>query len=85
MLVFNHSGLLVPDTLIPSTFEELKEEFVKKNFTEKRQQIFNNYEKYNINFKNNCNLNELHQWVNGSFVSKKTNPGDIDLVTFLDF
>lgn len=61
MIVFNHSGLLVPDTLIPSTFEELKEEFVKKNFTEKRQQIFNNYEKYNINFKNNCNLNELHQ------------------------
>ena len=29
-------------------------------------------------------MNELHQWVNGSFVTKKNNPGDIDLVTFLD-
>jgi len=85
MLVFNHTGLLVPDTLIVSSFKELEDEFVIKIPTTKRQEIFNAYVKYIEDFKNVCNLDELHQWVNGSYVTKRTNPGDIDLVTFLDY
>jgi len=27
----------------------------------------------------------MHQWINDSFVTKKSSPGDIDLITFLDF
>lgn len=27
----------------------------------------------------------MHQWINGSFVTKKSNPGDIDIITFLDY
>lgn len=34
--------------------------------------------------KNVCGLTELKQWVDGSFVTKKVNPGGIDLVTFID-
>ena len=41
--------------------------------------------KYNEDFKKVCNLEVLLQWINGSFVTKINNPGDIDLITFLDF
>lgn len=84
MLTFNHSGLLVPDNKIASTIQELKEEFVTKIPSSKRKEIFDAYVKYNEDFKKVCNLEELHQWVNGSYVTKKSNPGDIDFVTFLD-
>ncbi|WP_125718005.1 DUF6932 family protein [Flavobacterium ustbae] len=82
MLTFNNSGLLVPDNKISSTFEEFKNEFVIKTSSEKRVEIFNAYIKYNEDFKKVCNLQELHQWINGSFVTKKNNPGDIDFITF---
>ncbi len=84
MLVFNQSGLLVPDTLIPSSLQQLQEEFVFKIPTARRKSIFENFTKYNEDFKKVCNLNELQQGINGSYVSKKTNPGDIDVLTFLD-
>jgi hypothetical protein len=84
MLTFNHSGLLVPDTKIKSSIQELENEFVKKIPSSKRKEIFQAYVKYNEDFKKVCNLDELHQWINGSYVTKKNNPGDIDLVTFLD-
>jgi hypothetical protein len=28
---------------------------------------------------------KLNQWINGSFVTQKKNPQDIDLVTFIDY
>lgn len=84
MLTFNNSGLLVPDTRIHSTFTELKQEFVFNIPTQKRAQLFDLYVKYNEDLKRVCNLEALHQWINGSYVTKKQNPGDIDLVTFLD-
>lgn len=28
-------------------------------------------------------MQQLHQWINGSYVSKARNPGDIDMVTFI--
>lgn len=84
MLIFNRSGLLVPDNKINSTVQELKNEFVLNIPSIKREEIFETYVKYNEDFKKVCKLEKLHQWVNGSFVTKKTNPGDIDLVTFLD-
>ena len=85
MLIFNSSGLLVPDNKIPSSIEELEAEFVKNIPTLKRREIFEAYKNYVKQFKAVCALQELHQWINGSFVTKKSNPGDIDLITFLDF
>ncbi|KAF2514633.1 DUF6932 family protein [Flavobacterium foetidum] len=85
MLTFNNSGLLVPDYKIASTILEFENEFVKKIPSIRRKEIFEAYVKYNDDFKKVCNLDVLHQWINGSFVSKKINPGDIDLVTFLDY
>lgn len=85
MLTFNHSGLLVPDNKISSTIEELEEEFVMNIPTTRRIEIFESYVKYNEEFKKVCKLEVLNQWINGSYVTKKNNPGDIDLLTFLDF
>ncbi|MFH6992417.1 DUF6932 family protein [Flavobacterium sp. FlaQc-48] len=85
MLNFNHSGLLVPDALIKSTLHELENEFVDKIQTEKRKELFDNYVKYSNDLKEVFNLKELQQWINGSYVTQKRNPGDIDLVTFIDY
>lgn len=85
MLIFNSSGLLAPDNKITSTLEELETEFVKNIPTPKRKEIFEAHINYSDQFKKVCNLKELHQWINGSFVTKKSSPGDIDLITFLDF
>ena len=43
MLIFNSSGLLVPDNKIPSSIEELEAEFVKNIPTLKRREIFEAY------------------------------------------
>src|SRR5690554_3847082 len=85
MFIFNNSGLLVPDKKINCSFQDFEKEFVLNIPTKKRKEIFDFYVKYNNSLKEICNLPELHQWINGSFVTKKQNPGDIDLVTFLDF
>ena len=85
MLTFNHSGLLVPDNKIKATVQELENEFVSNIPTVKRKEIFDAFIRYNEDFKKVCGLLELHQWINGSFVTKKTNPGDIDLVTFIAY
>ena len=63
--------------------EELKEVFVTKIYSEKRLELFENLMKYNTDFKKECGLYKLHQWINGSFISKKKDPRDIDLVTFI--
>lgn len=84
MLTFNHSGLLVPDNKIASTIQELENEFVSKIASIKRREIFEAYVKYNEDFKKVCNLDKLHQWIDGSYVTQKINPGDIDLLTFVD-
>ena len=39
---------------------------------------------YTNELKKRC-ADVLTQWIDGSFVTKKQEPGDIDLVTFIDF
>jgi hypothetical protein len=84
MLTFNKSGLLVPDGKIISTLEILQSEFVNKIPSDKRKEIFDSYLKYNDELKKTCGKNHLIQWIDGSFVTKKEKPEDIDIVTFLD-
>lgn len=84
MLIFNQTGLLVPDNGIISDLSELRDEFVVNIPSIRRSDIFTKFLKYNEDLKNVCGLTELKQWIDGSFVTKKVNPGDIDLVTFID-
>lgn len=85
MLKFNQSGQLVPNKNIKATLNDFKTEFVLNIPTVERQILFENYQIYSSNLKKLCNNTSLLQWINGSFVTKILNPGDIDLVTFLDF
>ncbi len=82
MLKFNSSGLLVPAKNIKSTVPELKETFAI-NIT--RNQLFQNYIAYTASLKELCNNETLTQWIDGSFVTQKAEPNDIDLVTFVSF
>lgn len=49
-----------------------------------RKRLFENYLRYIYRFQDEV-FPIFEQWVNGSFVTQKENPNDIDLVTFLDY
>ena len=85
MLNFNSNGLLAPDHNIQSTLAELENIFVTAIPSIKRRELFNKYLSYSTALKQLCNNAGLIQWVDGSFVTKKPEPGDIDIVTFIDF
>jgi hypothetical protein len=77
--------LLIPNKRIISDLRELKCHFVDGINTDKRKDIYKRYLFYNDELKRRCNLDLLQQWIDGSFVTKKENPGDIDLVTFINY
>jgi len=84
MLQFNSNGFLVPDSNIISTIEELEREFVLAFNNERRAEIYKRYVVYSNNLKNLLGVNNITQWIDGSFVTMKPNPNDIDLVSFVD-
>jgi hypothetical protein len=85
MLNFNSIGLLIPDSNIQSDISELEQVFVTDIQTTKRKELFENYISYSNALKEVCKNENLKQWVDGSFTSKKFEPNDIDIVTFIDF
>ncbi len=84
MLEFNSKGLLVPNIKIQSSVDELKDCFVDNITSKTRLEIFNKYIEYSNSLKVLLGVSNMKQWINGSFVTKITNPRDIDLVTFVD-
>ena len=84
-LRFDIRGYLIPTEVIKLEFDEFKKYFVY-SFDEKsrRHKIFKNYTDYLGEFKSEISP-KFKQWVNGSFVTNKFNPRDIDLVTLLDY
>ena len=81
MLTLDEHGHLTPDQPIESTLKELEATFV---FNERRRLIFNQMQEF---------LDEIFLlmpsdfliWVDGSFVTKKEKPGDLDCVFFVDY
>ncbi|WP_273215029.1 DUF6932 family protein [Runella zeae] len=84
-MIFDQYGYLTPYDVIPTDFETFEQVFVK-GFSEmsKRQQWFDNYLAYMNSLKQVIGTGFV-QWVDGSFVSQKFNPNDIDFLTFIDF
>src|ERR1039457_471336 len=82
---FNSRGLLIPDLNIPSNLDDFEKEFVNIIQSDERKSIFENYVRYSERLKDLCNGANFLQWIDGSFVTKKPNPGDLDMVTFIDF
>jgi len=82
---FDIRGYLKPYEKIETSYKEFRDNFVlpfDQNST--RHQLFNHYEKYTQDFSERVTSN-FSQWINGSFVSSKRNPGDIDIVSLIDY
>jgi hypothetical protein len=83
MIVLNPRGLLIPETIIPSTLSEFEVEFSVKLSDGKRKELFDQFKLYCDNLKTVCDNKAIVQWIDGSYVTKSKNPSDIDLVSFL--
>ncbi|MDZ7900340.1 MAG: hypothetical protein U5N85_20230 [Arcicella sp.] len=82
---FDKNANLFPCKVIETGLEIFEQVFVLDfPFSTTRKRIFENYLIYLENLKNTVE-SPFCQWIDGSFVSNKTNPKDIDFVTFLDF
>ncbi len=84
MLHFDHKGHLTPYTAIPATIHQLETEFVDNIPSQTRVKNFENYRNYLSALIAACHNEPFVQWVNGSFTTKKTDPSDIDIVSFID-
>ena len=83
MLKFNSNGLLIPATIIKSTVQELEQVFVISPDQKRRADIWRKYIIYSNALKDTLSNIALLQWIDGSFVTMKPEPNDIDLVTFI--
>ncbi len=82
---FNARGFIMPYKIIESSVEEIEEVFIKPfPDSETRQMIFDNYLSYLDEFQTLITPNFMH-WLDGSFMSKKENPNDLDFVSFIDY
>ena len=82
---FDIRGFLKPYERIEMTLDELEDIFVR-SFDEDstRYGLFEDYLRYVEAFQAEITA-DFTQWIDGSFISKKQNPNDIDLVTILDY
>jgi hypothetical protein len=81
MLIFDQFGNLTPDKPIESTLEEFERIFV---FNEHRKLLFNSFQSlYDEIAVLGVPIKMI--WFDGSFVTQKINPGDIDIVLFVHF
>ena len=82
---FDPQGNLFPHKVIEIDLEEFEKLFIT-NFpnSESRNRLFQNYLSYIQKIKDEID-STFYQWIDGSFVTSKLNPNDIDLVTFINF
>ena len=85
MIELNHRGLLVPDSNIRSTVEELATVFVRNTPTVQRKDLFNKYIGYMEAMYRILGDIPFFQWIDGSFTTTVPRPNDIDIVTFVNF
>ena len=81
---FDDLGYLSPYSVIETDLETFEKIFISNfEYSDTRKKLFQNYLSYIHDFKNQISEN-FYQWIDGSFVTSKLNPNDIDIVTFLD-
>ncbi len=82
-LKFDTKGYLIPYERINVKFSEFEEFFVQSfNSNSSRFEILENYKKFIDEFSNQVTPNFTH-WIDGSFVTNKVNPRDIDFATLI--
>jgi hypothetical protein len=84
-LLFDTRGNLQPSGVTECNIEELKAMFVDQfEPNQVRQELFTQLIQYNLDLHDLIGM-PFVQWINGSFISRKNAPEDIDLVTFIDW
>ncbi len=81
MLKFDNNGYLFPYQAIEIDLATLQDVFV---FNKHREQLFIHYLRWLDSFKSKV-TQEFTQFINGSFISQKEFPKDMDFVTFFDY
>lgn len=79
---FDSRGNLFPAQKITISIEEFYEFFVSKFHNSRREELYNDYLKYIDNFQNLVSPDFCH-WIDGSFITRKLLPKDLDFVTLL--
>jgi hypothetical protein len=82
---FDNNGHLMPYEIQEITLDEFRYFFVEKlGDSGHRTQLFNNYLRFIEDLKASFVV-PFYQWVDGSFITTKEFPGDIDVVTFMSY
>jgi hypothetical protein len=81
MIEFNSRGYISPANVIETDIDTFEQTFV---FNDHRKIIFDEYQLFLETLKK-LDIGTFFQWINGSFTTKKPNPNDIDVVTFINF
>jgi uncharacterized protein DUF6932 len=81
MVTFDLNGYVQPYGVVQMDYESFVSHFV---VNEHRGKIFEEYRRL-LESLDEFDLKPFFQWINGSFVSRHPRPGDIDVVTFLQF
>jgi hypothetical protein len=80
---FDEYGHLMPYEIQELTLEEFRYFFVDKlSDIDHRTQLFEQFIRFNNDLKEIFNI-PFYQWIDGSFISTKEFPNDIDVVTFM--
>jgi hypothetical protein len=81
MINFDSRGYITPNEIVETTIHEFENTFC---YNEHRKLIFKNYLNFSVKLQE-IGLSNFYQWVDGSFVTTKRYPKDIDFVTFVDY
>jgi hypothetical protein len=83
IMEFDILGHLSPYTIINTTFNQFESKLVHSfPINSSRYTILEGYKKY-LSVLRNVIETPFYQWIDGSFVTDKMNPNDIDVVTFI--
>ncbi|MEM8896197.1 MAG: hypothetical protein AAGC88_16585, partial [Bacteroidota bacterium] len=81
---FDKHGHLLPYSIIKIKLDQFKDTFVNSfPHSHSRSRLFDNYQHFISDFQQQITSN-FTQWIDGSFVTQKQNPRDIDFLTFID-
>jgi hypothetical protein len=79
MIKFDEQGFLTPYDVQEITLKDFEDTFATN---ENRQSLFVEYKAF-IEHLNSLGIDNYFQWIDGSFVTKKITPRDIDVVSFI--
>ncbi len=83
-LVFDDNGFLVPNQPLAVDLRTMEQVFVEAfPGSHTRQRLFVHFLRYLEGFKSRVSR-RFTVWVNGSYVTRRLNPKDLDFVVFLD-